>query len=128
MSKAILKYYFFTISLLAIVLIFIFDMLNGFYVSDRPYIYATIIPTSVVYASLLNKETLGQTISKEIGITFLAFITLWFFLLFVLILWKTTDLSPNSFDGDDFIYYLVGLEAFRALVLSTMMPKIFPNR
>lgn len=126
MSKAILKYYFIGIGLLAIALVFFIYVNKGIYKQELTYICTAIASTFTLYAYLLNRETFGRKISLEIGLTFIVFITFWFFSLLVLMLWRATDIFANSIDKDELSYYFGGLEIFKALVLTTMIPKIFP--
>lgn len=128
MSKALLKFYFIGINLLAVGMVFLGHVLGGLLQQEVAYLCTTIASTSTVYAYLLNQNTWGGVVGKEVGLTFLGLVTFWFFVFFVLILWRATDLFPGALGREKMSYYFGSLEAFRVFVLTTMMPKIFPNQ
>ena len=128
MSKAVIKYYFIAASLIATLLVFVLLVYKGIYRQEVMYICTAILSTSTIYAYLLNKETFGKKIAREIGFTFLLLMTLWLVMFCLLMLWRATDIFSKPLSKDDLSYYFAGLEAFKLFFLSTMMPKIFPDQ
>ncbi len=128
MSKALLKFYFIGINLLAVGMVFVGHMLGGLLQQEVAYLCTTIASASTVYAYLLNQNTWGVEVGKEVGLTFLGLVTFWFLMFVVLILWRATDLFSVGLDREKLSYYFGSLEAFRVFFLATMMPKIFPEK